>query len=111
MSFPGKLKAIGKGAFSGCALTQITLPEGLKTIGAEAFSGNAALNCVRLPASLLSIGDKAFSGGFYRSESKETALHFGGTLAQWKAVLKAPAWADGSGIRTVHCADGDETVS
>jgi hypothetical protein len=110
LQFPKKLKTIAKGAFSNCGLSQLVLPDGLKTIGAEAFSGGVSLRSIRLPASLASIGAKAFSGSPYRVSSLETVLTFDGTVAQWGAVLKAPAWCENSGIRTVRCTDGDVTL-
>ncbi|MFQ9825916.1 MAG: leucine-rich repeat protein [Oscillospiraceae bacterium] len=43
-------------------LTKITLPDGLETIGDEAFDGCRFKKAIVLPASIKSIGKKAFYG-------------------------------------------------
>ncbi|MDO4308053.1 MAG: leucine-rich repeat protein [Eubacteriales bacterium] len=48
-------------AFMGSDLSGITLPAGLKSIGAEAFSGCAALKKIELPAAVSEIGENAFA--------------------------------------------------
>ena len=50
---------IGPHAFSHMALTNVELPDGLKSIGSWAFSGNQLEDLV-LPLGLVSIGDVAF---------------------------------------------------
>ena len=67
--FPSTLKKIGKQAF--CltfGLTNystITFPNGLETIGDEAFDGCRFKKAIVLPASIKSIGKKAFYGYSY----------------------------------------------
>lgn len=61
--------AIGEKAFAGCICTQVELPEGIKSIGAEAFAGCENLIKVILPASIAQIGEKAF-------DSSEKAVLF-----------------------------------
>ncbi|MBR4976005.1 MAG: leucine-rich repeat domain-containing protein, partial [Thermoguttaceae bacterium] len=54
--------ALGREAFWGCdELTEITLPEGLKTVGDEAFANCSQLTELTLPASVESVGESAFS--------------------------------------------------
>ncbi len=53
--------AIGKKAFAGSKLTEITLPSGLKSIGPSAFADCPELRTVRLPDTLETIEDSAFS--------------------------------------------------
>ena len=109
IQFPKKLKTIADDAFSYCNLSRLELPCGLLTIGTNAFYNNS-LRYIRIPASVQSIGANAFTGSIYRPASLETEVIFGGTLAQWKNVLKAPSWCERAGIRVVHCTDGDDIL-
>ena len=53
--------AIGDGAFAlNERLTEVRLPEGVRSIGAEAFNDCVSLTSVRLPSTLESIGESAF---------------------------------------------------
>ncbi len=45
---------------SGLALSEYTVPEGVKVIGESAFSGNSKINAVHLPSSLVEIKTQAF---------------------------------------------------
>ena len=54
--------AIGRTAFSECAITSVVLPDSIRIIGNGAFRWNYSLETVRLPASLISIGELAFYG-------------------------------------------------
>ena len=59
MGFP--VTAIGDYAFENCgALTEVTIPEGVKTIGEDAFSNCVSLESITLPEGLTSIGERAF---------------------------------------------------
>lgn len=50
-------------AFEGARqLREVTMPEGLQSIGRRAFRGCSALRAAVLPDSLVSLGDEAFSG-------------------------------------------------
>lgn len=57
---PG-VKEIDKYAFSGCNLTTLTIPEGITSIGTEAFYGNESLDSIAIPESVTSIGEAAFA--------------------------------------------------
>lgn len=60
--FPEGLESIGAEAFSGCtALTALELPVSLGQIGASAFAGCTALSALELPVSLEQIGTSAFA--------------------------------------------------
>lgn len=56
---------IGSVAFYNCEITEITIPEGVKTTRHSAFLGCYKLTQINIPASLTSIGDSSF----YRCES------------------------------------------
>lgn len=63
-----KVTAIGEGLFmqtNASALTSIELPEGLLSIGNQAFYNNAALKTIELPESLKTIGNYAFAFGYF----------------------------------------------
>ena len=53
---------IDKDAFAGCTgLTNVTIPDSIKSIGNEAFSDCKRLTSVTIPDSVTSIGNLAFS--------------------------------------------------
>lgn len=52
--------SIPNGAFRSCGLTSIEVPTGIKTIGENAFSGNNRLKNISLPDGLETIGNRAF---------------------------------------------------
>ena len=61
ISLPDGMTSIGDKAFSGCsALTQVTIPDGVTSIGFDAFDNCYALTQVDIPNSVTSIGDYAF---------------------------------------------------
>ena len=61
VSMPEGITSIGQYAFSGCQnLESVTLPESLTTLGSEAFSGCQNLESVALPGSLTTLGDRTF---------------------------------------------------
>ena len=53
--------SIGKNAFINANILDVSLPAGLKTIGANAFYGCSGLETVSLPDSLKTLGDGAFA--------------------------------------------------
>lgn len=64
-------------AFYGCSeITSITIPEGVATIGNQAFCGDS-LASITIPSSVDSIGENAFSG------CTITAVSYSGTINQW----------------------------
>lgn len=57
---PSSVKTIGWQAFNCAGLTQVELPEGLSSIGNNAFSSCINLTRVELPSTLTEIGNEAF---------------------------------------------------
>jgi len=60
VTLPETLVSIGTAAFEGCDLYTLTLPDSIATISDWAFSGNGRLTKVDLPASLSELGALAF---------------------------------------------------
>ena len=56
------ITALAQRAFIGYKLAAVTLPDGLQSIGEEAFRGCSALTSIDIPASVTSIGVNAFNG-------------------------------------------------
>ena len=60
---PEGVRCIGEGVFAKCAqLRRITLPNGLREISSEAFSGCEGLEEVTVPKGVVTIGEDAFCG-------------------------------------------------
>ena len=60
---PNGVVSIGNNAFSGCfGLTSIAIPESVKNIGNNVFWGCSALTSITIPNSVTKIGNGAFSG-------------------------------------------------
>ncbi len=60
---PDRLRSIGERAFSGCAgLKEIVLPDSLETIGDRAFQGCTGLEEIVIPEAVEKIGNEAFYG-------------------------------------------------
>ena len=61
LTVPGSVTTIGQGAFSQCAaLAEVTLSEGVKTLKGESFANCNGLKTVHLPSTLLDYGDSEF---------------------------------------------------
>ena len=67
--FPDGLQTVGEDAFSRCkALRAVTFGEGLQTVGKSAFEGCQALQTVTFPEGLQKIGKRAF--GYIKYDEK-----------------------------------------
>ena len=59
---PTTLKSVGKYAFSGCCITELSFPYGTQSVGDNAFAGCPFLSLVSIPSTLVSLSDSAFMG-------------------------------------------------
>ena len=63
VSMPESITSIGTSAFSGCEnLESVTLPESLTTFGSHAFSSCKSLKAIKIPSVVTTIPDRCFSG-------------------------------------------------
>lgn len=60
VNVPSTIETIGANAFKDIQINSLTLNEGLKSIGANAFEGNEVITAISFPNSLLTIGANAF---------------------------------------------------
>ena len=98
LTLPEGVTSIGELAFRGCSsLTSITLPEGVTSIGNTAFSGCSSLTAITLPEGVTSIE----SGAFYCCTSltsitlPESVASIGGTAFAYCRSLTAITLPEG----------------
>ncbi|MCM1306448.1 MAG: leucine-rich repeat domain-containing protein [Bacteroides sp.] len=74
----GNVTEIGDYAFSGCNITSLLLPDGLLTIGENAFSISENMQELVLPSSVTSVAKSAFP--------ELQTIYYKGTPAQWEDI-------------------------
>lgn len=72
------------------------------TIPYAAFAGCISLKTLVLPQSITVLEREIFWDTPQLAE-----LTFLGSVVEWNKIEKAPSWADGSSLETIHCSDGD----
>jgi hypothetical protein len=91
------------GAFRNCsALTDITIPDGIKILSTEAFKQCSKLTSIILPAGLETIDEWAFSYTGLKT------IYFNGTEKQWSAVEKEFGWNNGMRGYEIICTDTEK---
>ena len=83
------------------SLESVKIPASVKSIGSFAFDRCKSLKAINIPDGVSMIGDYAFSG----CESLAD-FRFGGTKAQWAAVVKGIEWHEDVPAKCVVCTDG-----
>ena len=100
---PASVTSIGFAAFSGCTLSNVTIPNGVTTIEAETFRGCANLTGLTIPNGVTRIGTWAFLGtnltsivipssvttvdfNAFDGLSTLTDVYYSGNESQWKQI-------------------------
>jgi hypothetical protein len=91
----------GKLYLNNVLVTELVIPEGVTAIPRGAFQRCLEIRSVSIPASVTDIGDYAFA---YCSSL--TAMHFGGTTADWSNIHLGNGWGYSAGHFTITCTDG-----
>lgn len=86
-------------------ITSVIIPNGITSIGDEAFYGCSGIKHIAIPATVTSIGAYAF-----KYCSGLTSIRFGGTVAQWNAIEKGYEWAINVPASVVACSDGSTNI-
>ena len=109
VTIPEGVQSIGNSAFYDCnSLTSLTLPSSLQSIGDWAFGWCSSLTSLTLPSSLQSIGDSAFRGcGSLRSLTLPSSLQSIGDRAfagcQYLASFTFPSSLQSIGDSAFGC--------
>ncbi len=98
---PNTVKSIGSNAFYGCkGLVSVALPEGLETIGYSAFYYCDNIEKVIIPSTVKVIDERAFKGC-----EALISIQFNGTKAEWNAIEKGGFWDDNTGDYVITFAE------
>ncbi len=80
----------------------VTIPNGITSIGNNAFHYCNSLTSITIPDGVTNIGELAF----YDCSSL-TGITFAGTMEQWKVIAKGRYWNESTGDYTIYCTDGE----
>lgn len=119
VNFGDKVESIGISAFSGAAISELTLPVSVKSVGHSAFSSNKSLVSVNIPATLTELADRVFFscsaleninldnvksigvGAFYECSALKSV-----TLSQLTLKIGEHAFYNCNGLETVNIPEG-----
>ncbi len=103
------IASIPAGAFSGCGFTTLTIPDGVTTIGMQAFAGCESLTTVTIPSSVTSIGYGAF---LMNTNVKDVYCNANPTNLTWETEFSYPPYViapDDSRENRVNARRGEPT--
>lgn len=107
-NIPEGILSIGEEAFYGTDLLSVIVPEGCKEIRCKAFAFCKGLIFVNLPKSIEFLDSAIFSGSHALSE-----IRYNGTLEEFSKIDKYDTWISRSRLVAVKviCTDGEMMVT
>ena len=105
VTIPDGVTSIGRGAFYGCSsLTSVTIPNSVTNIGVTAFWGCSTLTNVTIPDSVAIIGDSAFM-----SCNRLTIVNLPATLREQDEHLRMDVFVDcAPDLELIYYGDSEE---
>ncbi|MDE7226353.1 MAG: leucine-rich repeat protein, partial [Ruminococcus sp.] len=88
ITLPDTLVKIGGGAFLQTALESVDIPEGVKTISADAFHGCTRLKDVNIPSTVEYIGDEAFEYTEWQENLPDGIMYINNILYRCSGDIK-----------------------
>lgn len=108
VSLPKSITHIEDHTFNYCNLDTIDIPEGVVTIGYQAFAENLFSSVIIIPNSVTEVEYGAFERDSIRSalifEDQKTSIKYAGTKQQWKQIIHE--YDDTFNEYIIHCTDG-----
>lgn len=86
-------------------LVSIRIPDGITSIGSNAFTYLDTLTNITIPSSVTSIGGQAFM------DTGLTTINYTGTTEQWNSITFGESWKTRMPATEVICSDGTVTLS
>ena len=118
ITIPSSIASLGQSVFNGCsALTSVYGLEYTENVylPPENASNDAFRNCTSLTHCGLPHSYTYWSGGAIKADvfngcSSLTTIIYNGTMAEWNAISKNGNWRRNSAIQYVQCTDGTITL-
>ena len=87
-TIPNGITSIGFQAFADCSgLTSVSIPNSVTSIGNGAFLGCSGLASVSIPNSITSIGNRAFSGTAWYNNQPDGLVYVGKVAYEYKGTM------------------------
>ncbi|MBE6284981.1 MAG: hypothetical protein E7093_00845 [Bacteroidales bacterium] len=87
ITIPGSVKSIGESAFRGSSITSITIPEGVVEIASATFENCTGLTSISIPNSVTSVSYSSFSNTAWYNNHPDGVVYAGKVLYRYKGEM------------------------
>ena len=87
ITIPGSVKSIGESAFRGSSITSITIPEGVVEIARATFENCTGLTSISIPNSVTSVSYSSFSNTAWYNNHPDGVVYAGKVLYRYKGEM------------------------